>query len=72
MAGKQGEHEPVKTPLPVESDDFDNLDDWPQRQRVDPGEAEEYDEWRRERRHRGRKRRRPGDEDRRNRRDEGP
>jgi len=68
MAGKQDEKEPIKTP--VENDDFDELDDWPQRQRVDPGEAAEYVEWRRERRDRGRKPRRPGDEDRRNQRDE--
>jgi len=69
MASNQ--HEPESIKVPVETDDFDEFDDLPHRQRVDPGEAEEYDEWRRERRDRGRKRRRPGDEDRRNRRDEG-
>jgi len=68
MAGKQVEQEKVK--ILVEADDFDDLDDWPQRQRVAPGEAAEYDEWRRERRDRGRKRRRPGEGDRRHRRDE--
>jgi len=70
MAGNQSEREKIKAL--VETDDLDEFDDLPPRQRVDPGEAAEYHEWRRERRDRGRKRRRPGDEDRRNRRDEGP
>ncbi|HOC44159.1 MAG TPA: hypothetical protein PKJ99_14175 [Thermoanaerobaculales bacterium] len=68
MAGKHVEQEKVNTP--IDSDDFEELNDWPQRQRVDPGEAAEYNEWRRERRDRGRKRRRPNSEDRRHRRDE--
>jgi hypothetical protein len=48
MAGKQGEREKIKAL--VETDDLDEFDGRPQRQRVAPGEAAEYDEWRRERR----------------------
>jgi hypothetical protein len=70
MAGNQVERDKIKAL--VETDDLDEFDDRPQRQRVDPRQAAEYHEWRRERRDRGRKRRRPGDEDRRNRRDEEP
>lgn len=68
MAGEDSERKPTREP--VEPDDFDELDHLPRRWRVDPGEAEDYDEWRRERRGRGRKKRRPGSEDRRHRRDE--
>lgn len=68
MAGKNLESERSRDPM--ETDELDELVDWPRRQRVDPDEAEEYNEWRRERGGRGRKRRRPGDEDRRHRRDE--
>lgn len=55
---------------PIEDEDFVEVDEPPRRrQRVDPDEADEFDEWRSERKQRGRKRRRPG-EDRRRHRDE--
>lgn len=57
-------------PTSIEDDEFEDYDE-PQRhrQRVDPDEAEDFDEWRSERRQKGRKRRRHG-EDRRRQRDE--
>lgn len=51
-------------------DEFDDIDDLPPRRRVDADEKEDYDEWREERRQRGRKRRGPNEKGRHRQRDE--
>ncbi len=54
----------------IEQDDIEEEDDLPLKQRVDPAERDDYDEWRQERKERGRKRRGKGGDRHRRRNDE--
>ena len=68
MTEDKASEDRVRDSEPDEFDDFD--DELSHKRRVDPGEVEDYDEWREERRQRGRKRRRPGVRSRHRQRDE--